>query len=84
MERGFKSQQKGSAGMIGIVDRFEDGYVVIEVDGGTRDIPRKEVDANVKSGDVVGLIEGKWVTIEDETAKRTVDIKKLIDGVWED
>jgi hypothetical protein len=84
MEQRFKSQQKGSAAMIGIVDRFEEGYVVIEVDGGTRDIPRVEVDASVKSGDVVGFIDGKWVTIEDETTKRTEDIKNLINGVWED
>jgi hypothetical protein len=70
--------------MIGIVDRFEGNYVVIVVDGGTRDIPCIKVDENVKIGDVVGLIEDKWVTIEKETTKRTAEIKKLIDEVWEE
>jgi hypothetical protein len=70
--------------MIGIVDRFEGNYVVIVVDGGTRDIPYMEVNENVKIGDVVGLIEDKWVTIEKETTKRTAEIKKLIDEVWEE
>jgi hypothetical protein len=70
--------------MIGIVDRFEGNYVVIVVDGGTRDIPYMEVDVNVKIGDVVGFIEEKWTTIEKVTTKRTAEIKKLIDEVWEE
>jgi hypothetical protein len=70
--------------VLGIVDRFEGNIVVIEIDGVTKDIFRDDVQANVKKGDIVGLVEGKWVTIEEETKKRTEEIKKIMDEVWED
>ncbi|MGM9929965.1 MAG: DUF3006 domain-containing protein [Bacillus sp. (in: firmicutes)] len=70
--------------MKGIVDRFEGDYVVIEIGGQTQDIHRNLVDEHVEISDVVVLKNGKWYTDEDETPKRTQQMKALMDSVWED
>jgi hypothetical protein len=70
--------------MKGIVDRFEGDFVVIEVDGVTSDIAKSEVDNNVKTGNSVLFVDGKWVTDQNETIIRSKEIKKLMDDVWED
>jgi hypothetical protein len=68
----------------GIVDRFEGEFVVIEVDGVTRDILKADVDANVKVGDTVVFVDGKWLIDVEETKCRSKEIKKLMDDVWDD
>lgn len=70
--------------MIGIVDRFEGDYAVIEIDGTLHDIERALVDQQVGPGDVVELIDERWVKNIEETKLRSVEIKKLMDDVWED
>ena len=70
--------------MKGIVDRFEGDFVVIEIEGNTKDIPKKQVDPSVKVNDVVELVDGKWIVKEEETEKRKKEIKALMDSVWED
>ncbi|MFD0868751.1 DUF3006 domain-containing protein [Paenibacillus residui] len=70
--------------MKGIVDRFEGNYVVIEVDGQTKDVPRNEVDPDVKDGDVVILVDGLWRKDPQGTKERMEQIKKLMEDVWED
>jgi hypothetical protein len=74
----------GGISLKGIVDRFEEEFVVIEIDGLTKDILKTDVDANVKAGDTVVFVEGKWLTDEDETKSRSKEIKKLMDDVWDD
>jgi hypothetical protein len=74
----------GGSCVKGIVDRYEGEFVVIEVDGVTKDILKADVDANVKVGDTVVFVDGKWLTDEDETKNRSKQIKKLMDNVWED
>ena len=56
--------------MKGIVDRFEGDFVVIEIEGNTKDVPKKQVDSSVKVNDVVELVDGKWIVKEEETEKR--------------
>lgn len=70
--------------MKGIVDRFEGNYAVIEIDGETKDIPRTQVSDHVQAGDVVIFKEGKWERDQEATVKRTNEIKKLMESVWED
>ena len=70
--------------MKGIVDRFEGDFVVIEIEGNTKDVPKKQVDSSVKVNDVVELVDGKWIVKEEETEKRKKEIKALMDSVWED
>lgn len=68
----------------GIVDRIEGEIVVIEIDGTAQDISSSNVDINVKAGDCVTLVNGKWTNDEIGTQTRSEDIKKLMDNVWED
>lgn len=70
--------------MKGIVDRFEEQHVVIEIDGEAKDFKKDEVDPHVKVGDYVCLINAVWVTDTAETKEREKTIKKLMDDVWED
>ena len=70
--------------MKGIIDRFEDGYAVIEVDGIMRDVRRSEVDPKASVNDVVILADGIWKPDHRETEKRTKEIKNLMDQLWED
>jgi hypothetical protein len=35
-----------------------------------------DVDANVKAGDTVVFVDGKWHTDEDETKRRSLGIKR--------
>ncbi|WP_315906762.1 DUF3006 domain-containing protein [Priestia koreensis] len=70
--------------MKGIVDRFENDIVVIEIRGQTEDVSKNIVHDNVREGDVVLLVNGKWVRDEEETKKREREIQTLMDDVWED
>ncbi|MGG4495608.1 DUF3006 domain-containing protein [Brevibacillus reuszeri] len=70
--------------MKGIVDRFEDAFVVIEVEGKTQDIEKHKVAEDVMVGDVVKLEDGIWVKDVSETSSRQKEIKKLMDSVWDD
>lgn len=70
--------------MKGIVDRFEGDHAVIEIDGKTQDVSKKDVSASVKVGDVVVLVEGIWTTDTTETKQREQEIKKLMADVWEE
>ncbi len=70
--------------MKGIIDRLEGDYVVIEIEGQTKDIPRSQMDPEVKAGDVVRFRNGKWQTDARATARREDQIKKRMDDVWED
>jgi hypothetical protein len=60
----------------GIVDRFEGEFVVIEVDGGTKDYLKTDVGVGVKAGDTVVLVDSKWLTDEDESKRRSIEIKR--------
>jgi hypothetical protein len=70
--------------MKGIVDRFEDDIVVIEIDGVTQDIPKALVNPGVQAGDSVELVNGKWVADRADTESRRKKIKGLMEDVWED
>lgn len=74
----------GGKEMKGIVDRFEGDIVVIEIYGVTKDFARSEVGGDVRPGNSVILIDGKWVTDEIETKDRARKIKELMNDVWED
>ena len=67
------------ASMRMIVDRFEDGFVVVELeDGTTQDIPRGALPPETREGDVV------LVTVDlGATAERGARIEALMDSVWE-
>lgn len=66
-----------------IVDRISDGIAVIE-DGESRfEVPRENLDSDVKEGDAVELIDGIYVKNKSETDKRKNEILKLQNELWE-
>ncbi|MNJ37084.1 DUF3006 domain-containing protein [Paenibacillus bouchesdurhonensis] len=70
--------------MVGIIEGFEGEYCIIEVDGNTRDVPRKLVNASVKTGDVVEWNGSEWNTNVQQTKERSDYMKSLMDDVWDD
>ncbi|MCK6259554.1 DUF3006 domain-containing protein [Fictibacillus sp. KIGAM418] len=72
------------AGIKGIIDRFEGEYVVVEINGYTKDYLRSTFPKQAKPGDVV-FIEKDKVTIDNnETDKLRKEIEDLMDDVWDD
>lgn len=80
----MRVNREGGQTMRGIIDRFEEDYVVIEIDGKTQDIDKSLVDLSVKVGDVVILNDGIWKTNTSITEKREQEIKNLMNQVWEE
>lgn len=68
----------------GIIDRFEEGFAVIEIEGITKDYPKNIFPKDAQVGDVV-YITGDKVTIDkSETKKLAKEIEGLMNEVWED
>lgn len=67
----------------GIVDRIEGEWVVVEIEGETKDYPKRLFPKEVKTGDVV--IIGERITIDErETKQKSSSVKSLMDELWED
>ncbi|GGA21360.1 DUF3006 domain-containing protein [Paenibacillus physcomitrellae] len=67
-----------------VLEGFEGNYAIIEINGETRDIERKLVEAKAKEGDVLNWDGEKWVVDPEATSERSSRIKKLMDELWED
>lgn len=68
----------------GIIDRFEEDIVVVEVDGETRDFRKSIFPKNAEPGNFVE-IKGEQVTVlREETEKRRKEIEVLMNELWED
>jgi hypothetical protein len=68
----------------GIIEGFEGAYCKIEIDGNVEAVLMAQVDSKAKRGDVVEWRGGKWTPNSVLTRKRSTEIKKLMDDVWED
>ncbi|AZK46928.1 DUF3006 domain-containing protein [Paenibacillus lentus] len=69
---------------VGIIEGFEGEYCIIEVDGVTRDVPRRLVSVSAKTGDVVEWNGSQWNTNIQQTKERSDYIKSLMNDVWDD
>ncbi|MHB8126652.1 MAG: DUF3006 domain-containing protein [Desulfitobacteriaceae bacterium] len=69
--------------MKGIIDRFEGNFAVVEMDRRRmQDIPRNQLPANTKEGDVIIEENGVYRIDEVETKKRREEINKLMKDLW--
>ncbi|SDN45909.1 Protein of unknown function [Fictibacillus solisalsi] len=69
--------------MKGIIDRFEEDLVVVEIGNNTQDFDKRLFPADASPGDVV-TIEGDKITIlKDETAKRRKEVEDLMNELFE-
>ncbi|MFU7592151.1 DUF3006 domain-containing protein [Priestia sp. RMT2NF4] len=68
----------------GIIDRFEEGFAVVEIEGKTKDYPKDIFPKNTQVGDVVYITGDKVEIDESETKKLEKEIEDLMNEVWED
>ena len=67
-----------------ILDRYEDGYAVLEVDNQTINIDRNLLEENLKEGDVLVLRQGKYYKDEEATESRRRYMVDRFSKLWED
>lgn len=67
----------------GVIDRFEGEWVVIEIEGTTRDFPRTSLPKEMKVGDAVIIDNGSIRPNNQESAKRKSDMEQLMDELFE-
>ncbi|MCJ8009044.1 DUF3006 domain-containing protein [Lederbergia wuyishanensis] len=70
--------------MRGIIDRFEGEWVVVEIDGETKDFEKRIFPKAAVAGDVVEINGDKVKILKTETEKLRKEIEKLMNDVWED
>jgi hypothetical protein len=68
----------------GVIDRFEDNYAVVEVEGKIINLPKGDIPCEAKEGDIVIIEDGKVSIDRSETVDAKKQIAKLMDEVWED
>jgi len=68
----------------GIIDRFEEGFAVVEIEGKTKDYPKDIFPKDTEVGDVVYITENKVTVDRQETKKREKEIEDLMNELWED
>jgi len=70
--------------MIGIIDRFEGEYAVIEFEGRLmKDILNSELPVGLKEGDAVRYTDGVYVFDAQETERIKKMTKVMFDKLWE-
>lgn len=67
-----------------IIDRFENGFAICEDENKKMtEIKKDDLPLNIKEGDVINLIDGKFSIDSEETKKRRKDnfslLNKLLD-----
>lgn len=68
----------------GIIDRFEEEFAVVEIEGKTKDYPRAIFPKDTQVGDIVYITGTKVEIDKRETQKRAKEIEDLMNEVWED
>ncbi|MGG1400187.1 DUF3006 domain-containing protein [Bacillus salipaludis] len=70
--------------MKGIIDRFEEKFAVVEIEGKTKDFPKSIFPKSASVGDVVEINGDTVKVLKEETEKLRREIEELMDDVWED
>lgn len=67
-----------------ILDRFEEDFAVVEIDGKTVNVEIKLVMDDVKEGDVLKEVEGFYYKDEEATSNRRKYMEDRFKDLWED
>lgn len=68
-----------------IVDRLEEEYIVCEDENkNIVNILKDEVEDEVKEGDIIIFVDGKYIVNKEKTKDRKEYIQDLIKDLWED
>ncbi|MEN6460154.1 MAG: DUF3006 domain-containing protein [Syntrophomonas sp.] len=66
----------------GIIDRFEDDLVIIEIEGENKLVKRSDIPPEAREGDIVVFSHNKWIIDKDATTDRKNNIDKLANELW--
>ena len=70
--------------MIGIIDRFEGDYAVVEFEGRQmKDILRSDLPIGLKEGDAIRGTNGVYAFDAQETERIKKETKAMFDKLWE-
>ena len=70
--------------MIGVIDRFEGNYAVVEFEGRRIvNIHKRDLPAGLKEGDAIQGNDGVYVFDEVETERIKKETKGMFDKLWE-
>lgn len=65
-----------------IIDRFENGYAVCELeDGNIKNIPKYQLPLEVKEGDMLIVENGFYRVLDVETKKRRGELRERLRGL---
>lgn len=66
------------------VDRIEENIVVLEnrENGETVNIEKSKLPAEIKEGDILKYINGRYILDKKKTRTETEEIKEIIDNLW--
>ena len=68
-----------------IVDRLEEEYIVCEDENkNIVNIVKDEVEDEVKEGDILIFVDGKYIVNKEKTKDRKEYIQDLIKDLWEE
>lgn len=68
-----------------IVDRLEEEYIVCEDENkNIVNILKDEVEDEVKEGDILIFVDGKYIVNKEKTKDRKAYIQDLIKDLWEE
>lgn len=68
----------------GIIDRFEDDIVVVEIIGNTQDFPKTTFPKEAEVGDIVEIDGNSVKVLKEESEKLRKEIENLMEEVLED
>ncbi|WP_051286775.1 DUF3006 domain-containing protein [Paenibacillus taiwanensis] len=76
------SQKKGTR--FGVIDRFEEEWAVIEVDGNMQEVKRHLLPVHARPGDAVVIENGAIRVDQERTARLRQEAEQMVDELFED
>lgn len=65
------------------LDRFEEDFAVLDIDGKIKNVRRNLIDKNAKEGDVLIFENEKYIVDKNATATAKKEIIDLQNSLWE-
>ncbi|HHW61594.1 MAG TPA: DUF3006 domain-containing protein [Syntrophomonadaceae bacterium] len=66
-----------------IIDRIEENWAVIELQGNTINVPLEKLPREAREGDVVICSDGRWIIDVKATEEKKLRARRKLDKLWE-
>ena len=67
----------------GIIDRFEGGFAVVEIDGSLKNVRRRSIPPEAREGDVLIMIGRRWQIDQEATERLRQEVRRMADRIWD-